>query len=789
MRQMKYLLSDMAHICGGVFSGIDLTVRAVATDSRTSAIENDTLFVAIRGVNHDAHDYIQAMYERGVRAFMVERDCALPSDCGVVKVADSVAALQKLAAEHRAQYRGRVVAVTGSNGKTIVKEWIAQCAPSSVNLFRSPRSYNSQLGVALSLLMMNDESDVAVIEAGISQRGEMARLESMIRPDMVIFTSIGDAHQENFESPAEKIAEKLLLARNAGTIIYHSAYPLLADAVRRTYADRRLCDAAAIDAPTMNDAASVRNAQIVAEFFGVMQWPAPDFASVRPVAMRLEVKQGIDNSIIIDDTYNSDINSLAIALDYMCSVAGGKRRMVLILSDILQSGMDDDALYAHVASMVSSANVAQVVGVGAKISRYRSRFVAGSRFFATTEELMAHIGDIDITDSTVLLKGNRNSAFERISHRLQLKSHTTVLEVNLQAMIRNINYFRERMRKDVKLVAMVKASSYGSGDADVARMLQKQGVAYLAVAFADEGVALRENGISMPIVVLNADDASFDVMVANSLEPEIYSERSLAAFVREVECAGGRNYPVHIKFDTGMHRLGFSESEIPHLLECLDRYADTVRVASVFTHLCVADDASQDEFTRTQLARFGRMSSAVAAHLPYPILRHAAASAAILRFPEAQYDMCRLGLGLYGFGYVHNDSLEMVSTLRTRIVQIHELESGESVGYGRAQSLVRRSRIATIPVGYADGLDRHLGCGAWSMLVRGKAAPTVGRICMDSCMIDVTDIEGVGEGDDVVIFSPQRGNTPEDMARILDTICYEVLTSVSKRVKRIYINE
>lgn len=779
----------MAYICGGVFSGTDLAVRAVATDSRTSAIENDTLFVAIRGVNHDAHDYVQTMYERGVRAFMVERDCALPSDCGVVKVADSVAALQKLAAEHRAQYRGRVVAVTGSNGKTIVKEWIAQCAPASVNLFRSPRSYNSQLGVALSLLMMNDESDVAVIEAGISQRGEMARLESMIRPDMVIFTSIGDAHQENFESPAEKIAEKLLLARNAGTIIYHSAYPLLADAVRRTYADRLLCDAASIDAPTMNDAASVRNAQIVAEFFGVMQWPAPDFASVRPVAMRLEVKQGIDNSIIIDDTYNSDINSLAIALDYMCSVAGGKRRMVLILSDILQSGMDDDALYAHVASMVSSANVAQVVGVGAKISRYRSRFVAGSRFFATTEELLAHIGDIDITDSTVLLKGNRNSAFERISHRLQLKSHTTVLEVNLQAMIRNINYFRERMRKDVKLVAMVKASSYGSGDADVAWMLQKQGVAYLAVAFADEGVALRENGITMPIVVLNADDASFDVMVANSLEPEIYSERSLAAFVREVECAGGRNYPVHIKFDTGMHRLGFSESEIPHLLECLDRYADTVRVASVFTHLCVADDASQDEFTRTQLARFGRMSSAVAAHLPYPILRHAAASAAILRFPEAQYDMCRLGLGLYGFGYVHNDSLEMVSTLRTRIVQIHELESGESVGYGRAQSLVRRSRIATIPVGYADGLDRHLGCGAWSMLVRGKAAPTVGRICMDSCMIDVTDIEGVGEGDDVVIFSPQRGNTPEDMARILDTICYEVLTSVSKRVKRIYINE
>ncbi len=786
---MNYLLSDISRICGGTFCGADSAVRSVVTDSRTSAVGDDAMFVAISGVNHDAHDFVQAMYERGVRAFMVERDCELPDDCGVVRVEDSLAALQALAAHRRSQYRGRVVAVAGSNGKTIVKEWIAQCAPASVNLFRSPRSYNSQLGVALSLLMMTDESDAAIIEAGISQCGEMARLEAMVRPDTVIFTSIGDAHQENFASLDEKIAEKLMLARNAQTIIYHSAYPALAEAVRRKYADRRLCDAAEIPAPAMRDAASVRNAQIVAEFFRVMEWQAPDFSAVRPVAMRLEVKQGVEDSIIVDDTYSCDINSLGIALDYLRSVAGNGRRTVLILSDILQSGLDDDALYRHVAAMVAAASVTQVVGVGAKISQHRACFAVGSRFFASTEELLSHIGEVDVANSAVLIKGNRTSAFERISHRLQLKSHTTVLEVNLQAMIRNINYFRERMRPDVRLVAMVKASGYGSGDADVARMLQKQGIAYLAVAFADEGVVLRENGITMPIVVLNADDASFDVMVAHSLEPEIYSERSLSAFVREVECAGLRNYPIHIKFDTGMHRLGFSEAEIPHLLESLDRCADTVRVASVFTHLCVADEPSQDDFTRTQLARFERMSGAVRAHLPYPILRHAAASAAITRFPEAQYEMCRLGLGLYGFGYVHNDSLEMVSTLRTRIVQIHELESGETVGYGRAQTLARRSRIATIPVGYADGLDRHLGCGAWSMLVHGKAAPTVGRICMDSCMIDVTDIDGVAEGDDVVIFSPRRGNTPEDMARVLDTICYEVLTSVSKRVKRIYINE
>ena len=428
---MNFLLSDIAHICNGSFCGADSAVRSVVTDSRTSSVGEGAMFVAMSGVNHDAHDFVQQMYERGVRAFMVEREVSLPADCGVVRVEDSLAALQRLAAHRRSQYRGRVVAITGSNGKTIVKEWIAQCAPAEAALYRSPRSYNSQLGVALSLLMMSDDSRVAVIEAGISQRGEMARLEAMIRPDTVIFTSIGDAHQENFASTDEKIAEKLLLARNAATIIYHSAYASLATAIVRDYSDRHLCDAAEVAEPQMHDRASVRNAQIVAEFFGVMGWQQPDFSQVRPVAMRLEVKQGIDNSIVIDDTYNSDINSLAIALDYLRSVAGTARRTVLILSDILQSGLADEALYRHVGEMVAAASVTQVVGVGAKISQYRSAFGAGSRFFASTEELLAHIGELDIADSAVLIKGNRTSAFERVSHRLQLKSHTTVLEVNL----------------------------------------------------------------------------------------------------------------------------------------------------------------------------------------------------------------------------------------------------------------------------------------------------------------------------------------------------------------------
>ena len=785
---MRYRLSEIASVCGGRLCGEDMQVCSIVTDSRSYAVTEDALFVAMHGVNHDAHNYIEQMVARGVCAFMTEREVALPQGCGAVVVENALEALQRLAALYRSQFRGKVVAISGSNGKTVVKEWIAQSVPQGVKLFRSPRSYNSQLGVALSLLMMSQECDVAVIEAGISQVGEMERLEKMIRPDVVIFTAIGDAHQENFRSMEQKIEEKLSLAKSAKTIIYHSDYKGFADAVQTSLPDAHLVDAALVPAPDLSDAASVRNAQQVAAFSRLMGWPEPDFAALQPVAMRLEVKQGIEGSLIIDDSYNADINSLSIALDYLRSVAGDRRKIV-ILSDILQSAMSDEQLYGKVAEMLSDADIELFVGVGGKLQMWSRLFGVESRFFGSTEELLHHIGELDVSVSVVLVKGNRVAQTERVSHRLELKSHTTVLEVNLQAMERNINYFRSKIGAQTRLVAMVKASSYGAGDAEVARMLQRQGVSYLAVAFADEGVELREKGITMPIVVLNADEGSFDVMVEASLEPEIYSLQSLEAFLRAVNSYGAHNYPIHLKFDTGMHRLGFSAEDVEPLLVRLEECGDVLRVASLFTHLCVADDPSQDDFTREQIARFDSVSRAVADRLPYKVLRHAAASAAMLRFPEARFDMCRLGLGLYGYGYEHNDSLEVVSTLSTRIVQIHELEAGETVGYGRSGVLSRRSRIATIPVGYADGLDRWLGCGRWSMVVNGKPAPTVGRICMDSCMIDVTDIEGVEQGCQVKIFSPIKGNTAEDMAAVLETIPYEVLTSVSKRVKRIYINE
>ena len=782
---MVYRLSQIAKIVGGRLVGCDLEVRSVATDSRSYAMTPDTLFVAMSGVNHDAHDHIKEVVERSVNAFVVEREVALGDGCGAVVVENSLVALQSLATHHREQFGGRVVAITGSNGKTTIKEWIAQCATNEAQIFRSPRSYNSQLGVALSLLMLSEEHKVAFIEAGISQKGEMERLGNMIKPDMVIFTSIGDAHQQGFASLEEKITEKLLLAQSAQTIIYHSEYGELAKAVREQYGDRRLVDAAQASVPQMGDIASQRNAEIVATTLTELGYDVPNLSSLQPMAMRLEVKQGVENSIIIDDSYSADLNSLSIALDHLRSIAG-ERKTVLILSDILQSGND---VYTEVARMVEKAGIDRFIGIGKAIAEQREKFNENTLFFDSVEEVLSNIEQLDIATCAVLIKGNRASRMERLSHRLEQHSHTTVLEVNLQAMTRNINYFRSKITPSTRLMAMVKASSYGAGDVEVAKMLQKQGVAYLAVAFADEGVTLRESGITMPIVVLNADDASFDMMISHSLEPEIYSLRSLSAFMQAVERTGEINYPIHLKVDSGMHRLGFGEEDIDSLIVALNRAKTSLRVATIFTHLCVADDTAQDEFSKAQIAKFDYISSAVMAHLPYRPLRHAAASEAMLRFEEARFDMCRLGIGLYGFSTTAGEELEPVSTLRTRIVQIRTLHDGDTVGYGRNGKIVGEKRIATIPVGYADGLNRHLGNGAWEMIVGGKRAKTVGNICMDSCMIDITGIEGVGEGDEVKIFSAADGNTAADMAQILGTIPYEVLTSVAQRVKRVYIDE
>ena len=772
-------------MCGGELRGVDCEVGEIVTDSRRQAFGQRAMFVAMRGENHDSHSYIADMYRTGVRAFMTEHEVALAADAGCVAVENAIEALQRLAAEHRARFEGVVVGITGSNGKTVVKEWTARSLPTEVKLIASPMSYNSQIGVALSLLMIEGDEQVALIEAGISERGEMERLEQMIRPDVVVVTSIGDAHQANFESLEQKIEQKLLLARSARKIIYHSAYENLARKVEQMGIESVDAARTEYEAQTCGEVQRI-NGQIVKTLcrelgYEQTRLEQPD------VAMRLEVKEGIDGSTIINDSYNSDINSLALALDTLRSVALGQKS-VAVVSDILQSGMSDEELYTRVAAMVEHAGVDLMIGVGERISRYADRFKAESRFFASTEQLMQAIGSVDLAGRTILLKGNRRSHFERVCHSLERRSHTTVLEVNLDAMTHNVGYFRSFLKMNHRLVAMVKAHSYGTGDVEVAQLMQHLGVSYLAVAFADEGVALREKGVKMPIVVLNADAGSFDQMVAYSLEPEIYSFHSLEDFVRSVERYGKQGYPIHIKLDTGMHRLGFVAEEAEELIERV-KGCRAVRVASIFSHLSCADDPSQDDFTREQIALFDRVSSQIAEALPYEVLRHTANSAAIERFPEAAFDMCRLGLGLYGYGYCHNEELQPVATLKTRIVQLRHRSKGEAIGYGRSERLKRDSVVATIPIGYADGLDRHLGGGRWSVLVAGEKAATVGRICMDSCMIDVTDVEGVKEGDEVTIFSAAKGNTLEDMAEVLGTISYEIMTSISARVKRVYVRE
>lgn len=783
---MNYLLSEIAQIVGGEHRGNDLRVGNVVTDSRSITSPEGALFAAINGKNHDGHDYVERMAKRGVKAYIVEREVGISDDCGMVIVSSTLDALQRLAAHHRQQFKGTVVGITGSNGKTIVKEWAARSLPSSIRSFSSPKSYNSQLGVALSLLMLDGNEQVALIEAGISQIGEMERLEQMIKPDIVVFTSIGDAHSANFRSIEQKIEEKLKLAAGARTIIYNKEYKELGTKINELYASRELIDSSSErieDSLELNAALEV-DAAHVAAIMHKLGYSVDGAVFSAKVAMRLELKEGIDNSMIIDDTYNSDINSVIVALDALHRQSMGKRK-IAVISDILQSGTAAEELYKRVAEAVRSAGVDHLIGVGENISKHSNLFDYNSSFYYTTDELIENFGRERWADSVILIKGSRDSRFERLSRLLERRTHTTTLEVDLAAMKKNLDYFRKHLPQQHPVVAMVKAWSYGTGDVDVARMLQHEGVTYLAVAFADEGVTLRSKGITMPIVVLNADHDSFDVMISHNLEPEIYNFQSLDEFRRAVHRAGREHYPIHIKLDTGMHRLGFMEDDIDLLGRAI--HLDTsLRIASIFSHLSCADIPSEDEFTRGQIKLFDYMSSQLIEWLDYKPLRHIANSAGIVRFKEAAFDMARLGLGLYGYGYEHNDELIPVATLSTRIVQIKQLRRGESVGYARSKRLERDTITATIPIGYADGLDRHLGGGRWKVKVGGEFAPIIGRVCMDSAMIDVTDIEGVQVGDKVTIFSAEKGLTLEEMAATLDTISYEIMTSVSARVKRIY---
>ena len=816
---MNYSIEKITTLIGARRIGTaDAQISWLLTDSRSLCFPEETLFFALKTARNDGHKYIADLYRRGVRNFVVSKSAKLGDHEGAnfLVVPSPLEALQRLAERHRDEFDIPVVGITGSNGKTMVKEWLYQVLSPDHNVTRSPKSYNSQIGVPLSVWLLNEQTDVALIEAGISQPGEMPLLADIIQPTIGVLTSIGAPHQENFRSLEEKCMEKLQLFHDAQVIIYNADDDLVSRCVRRSgFKGEKIGwhkDMVEMYELPFIDEASIECSLAVAAtalYLGVTPEQLRErMARLEPVAMRLEVKEGQHGCTLINDSYNSDINSLAIALDFMArrtslspskgeesdSSPSGRLGGVLILSDIQQSGMSDEELYKEVNNLCVKRGVSKLIGIGPRISTHQSTFSVGEKsFFADTEAFLASEAFRSLHDEVILIKGARQFGFDRITEQLEQKVHETILEVNLNAVVDNLNYFRSFLKPETKLVCMVKADAYGAGAVEVAKTLQDHRVDYLAVAVADEGVELRRNGIPQNIIIMNPEMTAFKTMFDYELEPEVYSFRLMDALIRAAEKEGITDWPVHIKLDTGMQRLGFNpETDMDELISRL-KHQNAIIPRSVFSHFVGSDSDDFDNFSRLQFERFLKGSEQLQSAFSHHILRHMDNSAGIEHFPERQLDMCRLGLGLYGIDPYsspltsHQSPLQCVSTLKTTILQLRHVPKEETVGYSRKGVLTRDSIIAAIPIGYADGLNRHLGRGACYCLVNGHKAPYVGNICMDVAMIDVTDIPDVHEGDMVEIFG--RNLPVSVLSDVLDTIPYEVLTAVSGRVKKVYFQD
>ena len=794
---MNYELKNIASIIGAKTMVNDQwstvnekrTIDWLLTDSRSLCYPESTLFFALRTDRGNGHHYIADLYQRGVRAFVVSEEPQgdFPNASFLV-VPDTLQALQHLAAHHRSRFDIPVVGITGSNGKTLVKEWLYQLLAPDFTVTRSPRSYNSQIGVPLSVWGLWEKTEVALFEAAISQRNEMAALERIIKPTIGIFTCLGSAHQENFSSMEEKCSEKLLLMADAKVIIYPAGDAVIEKCIREANLQGKLVACHSTGNAFEDNKALCR---AVCQEMGLDDDIIEErLRALEPVAMRLEVKDGQNDCTLINDSYNSDLSSLDIALDFMNRRPEKEgRERTLILSDILQSGVEPHALYTQLADLLIGRGVNNLIAVGGIISAHMdcfARLQGCRRFFPNTDALLASDTLTELQHQLVLIKGARSFHFERITDRMEKKVHETILEVNLSAIVKNLNHYRSFMKPETKMVCMVKADAYGAGAVEVAKTLQDHNVDYLAVAVADEGVTLREKGITQGIMVMNPEMSSFSTLFQYHLEPEIYGFRLLDALIHAAEHEGITNFPVHIKLDTGMHRLGFDpEKDMPLLIERLHRQTALIP-RSVFSHFVGSDSEDFDAFSELQYTRFLSGAERLQEAFPYPILRHICNSAGIERFPERQLDMVRLGLRLYGIDRCDNRTSHNVSTLRTTILQIHDVKAGESVGYSRRTVLERDSRIASIPIGYADGLNRLLGNRHGFCLVNGKKAEYVGNICMDVCMIDVTGIP-CEEGDLVTIFG--EGLSPSELASRCGTIPYEILTGIAPRVKRIYFED
>ncbi|MDR2839791.1 MAG: bifunctional UDP-N-acetylmuramoyl-tripeptide:D-alanyl-D-alanine ligase/alanine racemase [Paludibacter sp.] len=816
-------INRIAEIINSRQPDFDAEISELLTDSRSLTVASETLFFALVTARNDGHIYIRALYEKNVRCYVVSKilpEFSQMPDAIFLEVPDTFAALQTLVAAHRTKFNIPIVGITGSNGKTIVKEWLYQLLRDDLRIVRSPRSYNSQIGVPLSVWKLDSKAELGIFEAGISTEGEMAKLQNIIRPTIGIFTNLGDAHQENFQSLKQKAQEKLKLFAKSDVLIYNNDNKLLDIVVKQsgltaqwfswgvspvaimqimniektqTYSDVILKydeEQFTVSIPFIDDA-SVENAlHCVATMLYLKISPkkiAKKIKLLEPVAMRLEVKDAQHNCLLINDMYNSDINSLSIALDFMNSQAVSRRlQCTVILSDILQSGFKSEELYQTVADLLKNHNISHFLGIGTEISKNSSLFAEiDSEFFPDTESFLQSARLQQFSNEIILLKAARTFRFERISAKLEKVAHETVMEINLNSLVDNLNYFRSHLRPETKVMSMVKAFAYGSGAVEVARTLQHHHTDYLAVAVADEGAELRSEGIHIPIVVMNPEKAAFEMIFDNRLEPEIYSFRLLNDFIAAARRNGINDYPIHLKIDTGMHRLGFEPAEIEKLVEIITAQ-NAVKPMSVFSHLAAADDSKFDDFTAQQIACFKQSADIICSHFSHKILQHILNSAGIERFAQYQFDMVRLGIGHYGISTIDNVKLKNVCSLRTVILQIKTIQAGETVGYGRNGKLTRLSRIAILPIGYADGYNRRLGNSNAEVYIKGKRAKIVGNVCMDLIMADVTDIEAL-EGDIAEIFGENIPIT--ELADKLQTIPYEILTGISRRVKRVYFRE
>jgi len=805
------LFSDLATLTSGHVAQMvkDRPVDAWVTDSRKPIIAESSVFFAIRGDRHDGHNYLDELYTLGIRQFVVEKDIPIKNFSGanVLVVPSSLSALQQLATHHRSLFSIPVLAITGSNGKTTIKEWLFQVLSPDLRVIKNPGSYNSQLGVSLSVWGMNESHELAVFEAGISKRGEMEKLRNILQPTIGLFTNLGSAHNEGFSSLEEKADEKAKLFRDCPITLYCRDHALVHDALVRAKvstlswglsaeANIRLQAVAPslfrityknivfqLNLPFV-DKALQENAFHVVAFMLLREYePAviqERVSLLHTVPMRLELKQGVHRSLLIDDSYNNDLAGLKIGLDFLRSQQKAKK--FVVLSDILQSGLSSDELVQRIKNLVETVPC-EIIGIGPVLYQHQDQFRSG-RFHATTEAFLAGLDPAQFSDGVVLIKGARSFQFERIVHQLQRKVHGTVMEVDLTSMVHNLNHFKSRLRSGTKIMAMVKAFAYGSGSEEVANLLQFHRVDYLGVAFADEGVDLRKNNITLPIMVMNPSEDSFPLMVQHHLEPEVYSLRVFKALANYLS---GRPGVIHLKVDTGMHRLGFASEDLAELETLLSTHPN-IRVASMFTHLSGADEKSHDTFSSDQAQQFTAMADRLEKSLGYKPLRHALNSPGILRLPQFQMDMVRLGIGLYGIDPTEEGTahLRPVVTLKTTISQIKHLKAGETVGYGRRGKLLSDASIATLAIGYADGFSRRFSNGAGNVLIHGKLAPVKGNVCMDMTMVDVTGIPAQ-EGDEAIVFGP--GLPIQQVAQWIETIPYEILTNTSERVKRVFYAE